>query len=291
MEVPLNLDPKQCIDSLHEAKENFLVASNAYEKTSNLHGTHIIESYLKRYLDPERGSAENLKQRTHETIAKIKDFHRIQISITSEIMYLGLNIELAISELGLKGLEKTLGEFGKPLIINPNDPLSVLKQQSQNSKRAMEVSTIGIDRLHNAGQSLIVSTIRIIEAATTVLNSRSENLVVFSENNLNKITALKRHIIEQAEEEKNHQIESQLSNSLIQAISVFFDCAMDELPTGTLLRLYKRLRTVFIGKEIDFSKSDVEKIDLLLDMFVTEQIAFEEFEMLLSSTSETLKVM
>ncbi len=290
MEVPLDFDQKQCIDSLQEAKKNFLVASNAYDKISNLHGTHIIDRYLKRYLDPKRGSAESLKQRTNETIEKIKDFQRMQISITSEIMFLGFNLELAISELGLSGLEQTLGEFGKPLIMSLEDQPSVLKQQSQNSKRAMEVSTIGIDKLNNAGQSLIVQTIRTIEAATSVLNSRSQNLVHFSEKNLTKISALKRHIIKQVEEEKNNQIETQLSNSLIEAISVFFDCAMDELPTGTLLRLYKRLRTVFIGNEIDFSKSDVEKIDILLDMFVTEQIAFEEFEMLLASTSETLKV-
>ena len=286
----MDFDPKLCIDSLKEAQKNFLTASSTYDEKFSLHGTHIIDSYLKKYLFPERRSPENLKQRTNETIAKINDFHKIQISITSEIVLLCCNIELKISDLALKSLEKTLSEFGKPLINYPNDPLSIFKQQSQNSKRAKEVSTIGIDKLHNSGESLIVQITRTIEAATTVLNSRSENLVIFSENNLNKITALKRHTLEQAEEEKNNQIESQLSNELINAISVFFDCAMDELPTGTLLRLYKRLRTVFVGEKIDFSSSDVEKIDSLLDMFFVEQSAFEEFEKLLSSTSETLKV-
>ena len=48
MEVPLDFDQKQCIDSLQEAKKNFLVASNAYDKISNLHGTHIIEKNINK---------------------------------------------------------------------------------------------------------------------------------------------------------------------------------------------------------------------------------------------------
>lgn len=285
----MSFDPKQYVDSLREAKEKLLVASEEYDETSNFHGTHIIESYLEKYLDPERDSADNLKQRTSKTIAEIQDFRKIQISIMSKIAFLGSNLELAISEIGLKGLEETLNEFGKPLIVTTNAPLSVLNQQYQNTNDAVAASAIARDKLREAGKSLIVPTIRTIEAATFVLNSRSKHLVNFSETNLRKIVALKRKIIEQAEEEKNLQVENQLSNSLIEAISVFFECAMDELPTGTLLRLYKRLRAVFIGKEIDFSKSDVEKIDILLDTFATEKIAFEEFEILLHSTNETLK--
>ncbi|MBH0029185.1 hypothetical protein I6F53_19715 [Pseudoalteromonas sp. SWN29] len=66
----MNFEQKQCIDSLEEAEKNFLVASNAYDAISNLHGTHIIDNYLKKYLDPKRCSSESLKQRANSRINK-----------------------------------------------------------------------------------------------------------------------------------------------------------------------------------------------------------------------------
>lgn len=285
----LNSNPEEYVSSLREAKQNFLSALKACDEVSHLHGNHIIESYLNKYLDPDRGSAESLRKRTNQTIAEIKNFRLAQISITSEIAFLVMNLELAISDVGLKALEQTLREFGRPLVLDVNDPLDFLRQQCQLAENAIVASRQGQQRLKHTVPLLIIPTILTIQAATNVLKLRSSHLAEFSDTNLNKILALKKCVLQQAIEEKDKQVENHVSNFMIDAFSIFFDIAMDELPTGTLLRIYKRLRAIFIGKEIDFSKSDVEKIDLLLDMFEAEHAAFDEFENLLSSTSEYIR--
>lgn len=282
------MDPDSYVNELQQAKRDLHDASMAFCDAHGRHAAVLVDRFLRPYLDPKRETSQSLTDLVRLVINEIERLPGEHAFLLSQILVLSHQLDHAISRLGLLAIKQTVDAFIEPYTGESSIPLAVLRHAVRNADNALVAAEQGRQHMLQTGSKLITSAIRTIASAASFLRLRTQHLSASSASILGRAIGVKQRAAEQARQEVDDQAEQLTIEAINQVISVLSDVVLAELPTGTIVRFYKRLREIFVGKELDHKKSQVENVHVLWDLFKIEKAVLETFEASLAATIELI---